>query len=233
MSQSETVEPEVSLTELCFSSSVSDKPITRIVNLDLCWAIGLMAAATTIDPSPDALERWGRYFPQSTTEIISVRTEAEFPRALPMANVLTADRIRDILRYLGLTKTQLKDICSVSRQTLYDWLGAKFEPDASNATRLRCVHELALLVPKNSRMPIRSSLLNQPVLGGESLFSLLRMPDLHMSRLTEVVLYLAHQSDAAEKRSAASIRERFGFEKLEKSVETNHLEANLAEFEPS
>lgn len=196
------------------------------------WAFALMAMVSTVDPSSAALERWGRYFPQSTTTALESREVAPERRLAAVAPFVSApDRIRDALRYLGLTKMQLKDICTISRQTLYDWLAGRFEPDAANAARLRDVHELALLVPQHSRRPIRAALLTQPVLGGASLLDLLRKPHLDMPRLREVVVALAEKSDLQEKRSASALRERLGFKKLGQKSGADNLDENVGDLE--
>jgi len=147
------------------------------------------------------------------------------------AVVSTSERILDALRFLGLTKTQLKDICAVSRQTLYDWLDSKFEPDAANAARVRTIHELALLVPKHSRAPIRAALLTQPIAAGESLLDMLQKQQLDMPQLREAVIALASRSGMREKRSASALRERLGFRKLEKVPQTANLDGNIEDSE--
>lgn len=203
----------------------------RSVNRDP-WAFALMAMVSTIDPSAAALERWGRYFPQSTTTVVESRDTVPERRLVDVVAVVSApDRIRDSLRYLGLTKTQLKDICAISRQTLYDWLAGRFEPDATNGARLRDVHELAMLVPQHSRRPIRAALLIQPVVGGVSLLDMLRRPSLDMPRLREVVVALAAKSELAEKRSASALRERLGFKKLSQKSEAENLADNVEDLE--
>lgn len=203
----------------------------RSVNRDP-WAFALMAMVSTLDPSAAALERWGRYFPQSTTTVVE---SCEIGPARRLADVVAivsaSDRIRDALRYLGLTKTQLKDICAISRQTLYDWLAGRFEPDATNGARLRDVHELALLVPQHSRRPIRAALLTQPVLGEASFLDLLRQPRLDMPRLREIVVALAGKSELAEKRSARALGERLGSKRPSQESEADNLADNIEDLE--
>lgn len=203
----------------------------RNVNRDP-WAFALMAMVSTIDPSSAALERWGRYFPQSTTTVLESREIAPERQFVDLKAFVSApDRIRDALRYLGLTKMQLKEICAVSRQTLYDWLAGRFEPDATNGARLRDVHELALLVPQHSRRPVRAALLTQPVLGAASLLDMLRQPRLDMPRLREVVIALAAKSDLAEKRSASALRERLGFKKRSPESGADNLSDSAEDLE--
>jgi hypothetical protein len=192
------------------------------------WAFALMAMVTSMNPSSSALERWGHYFPQSTTTGAEAREIGADRRLADVAAFVSApDRIRDALRYLGLTKTQLKDICAISRQTLYDWLGGRFEPDAKNGARLRGVHELALLVPQHSRRPIRAAFVTQPVFGAASLLDMLQQPRLDMPMLRQVVIALAANSGLAEKRSASALRERLGFKKLSQKSQADNLADNV------
>ena len=203
----------------------------RIVNPDP-WAFALMTVVSTLNPSVASLEGWGRYFPQNTTTVTeSFERNSERSLVNMAVMVTTSERIRDALRLLGLTKTQLKEICAVSRQTLYDWLSGSFEPDTANAARLRAIHELALLVPRNSRLPIRAALLTQPISGEESLLDMLRKPTLNMRRLREAVAALASRSGMHEKRSASALRERLGFRKLEKASQTANLDENTEDLE--
>jgi hypothetical protein len=198
------------------------------------WAASLMAMASTIDPSPAALAGWNHYFPQSTTTEIEIQA-ARPPHPVADRRTLASapELIRDVLRYLGLTKTQLKDACAVSRQTLYDWLSGAFEPDAANSARLRTIHELALLVPQHAPRPLRAALLTQPIIGAASLLDLLRAPRLDLATLREAVITLSAASTVADQRTASAVRDRLGFKRLAPATETRNLDESLEELEPT
>jgi len=215
------------------SSRVDRKQTARIVSRDF-FPVGLMAVASTLNPSVESLERWSQYFPQNTTVVSRLHQGPQFERIRTnrVASVPASERIRDALRYLGLTKTQLKDICTVSRQTLYDWLAGKFEPDEANSARLTTVHELALLVPLHSPVPIRARLLSVPILGHRSLLDMLRMSTLDTNQLREAVIALSRRSGVRDKDSANSLRERLGYPKLDLGAQEANLRENIDELEP-
>jgi len=188
-------------------------------------AIAIMQSASTINAGATATHRWGLYFPQNTALYTLVEPEPRRPAKL-VAPIPANDRIRDILRYLGLTKTQLKDICGVSRQTLYDWLDGKFEPDADNAARLQEIHKAALVVPRGARRPLKAALLSQPILGAETLLDLLRKPRLDFAVLQDAIAMLAERSGQAERRSAKALRERLGFSPSKREAQDQVLADN-------
>jgi len=188
-------------------------------------AFAILESASTFNTGTGALHRWGLYFPQSTA-LFSL-AEPELRRSAILARPIPAnERIRDILRYLGLTKTQLKDICGVSRQTLYDWLGGKFVPDVDNGARLHEIHKAALVVPQRARKPLRAAVLTQPILGAENLLDLLRKPRLDLGVLQEAIALLAERSGHLENRSANALRERLGFSSVKPESQDQVLAEN-------
>jgi DNA-binding transcriptional regulator YiaG len=212
-------------------SNNSEKQFPNRVANRNSLALGLVETVTTLNPSHSSVQKWSNYFPQSTTKVLSASyMEAPVRRDKSTAKPLASECIRDVLRYLSLTKTQLKDVCGISRQTLYDWLSNRFEPDKVNAERLQRVNEVAQLVPKLSPYPIRSSLLTQAVFRDESLLDMLQKQTLDMYSLKQAVTELIHRSAAIEERSARALRSRLGFEKLDDSTEVENLERNLKEF---
>jgi DNA-binding XRE family transcriptional regulator len=188
-------------------------------------AIAIMEAASTFNASATALHRWGRCFPQNTALFALVEPDLRRPAKLA-APIPTNERIRDVLRYLALTKTQLKDICGVSRQTLYDWLDGKFEPDVDNAARLLELHKVALVVPQRDRKPLRAAVLSQRILGEETLLDLLRKPRLDIDVLQDAIAMLAEQSRQLEDRSAKSLRERLEFSPIKRESQDQALADN-------
>lgn len=189
---------------------LSDPSPARTVRHDPI-AIAIMESASTFNTGASALHRWGLSFPQNTALFTLVEREVVRRPPRLVAPIPTGQRIRDILRYLGLTKTQLKDICGVSRQTLYDWLEGKFEPDTDNAARLQEIHSAALVVPQRARRPLSAAVLTRPVLGEETLLDLLRKPRLDLDVLNEAIALLAERSGGREQRSGKALRERLGF----------------------
>src|SRR6266704_1647236 len=131
----------------------------------MAWAF--LTMMTTFNPTPGVLSCFEHYLPESTTVYVERRSMRPF--AVQLADsVPTAERIRDVLRFLGLTKTQLKDACRVSRQTLYDWLEGRFEPEAANASRLKDIHALALVVAETGT-PLSARIVQSPLPDGRTL----------------------------------------------------------------
>jgi hypothetical protein len=188
-------------------------------------AIAIMESISTFNTGATALHRWGLYFPQNTTLFTLIEPEAR-RRPQLAAPIPANERIRDILGYLGLTKTQLKDICGVSRQTLYDWIDGKFEPDADNAARLKEIHKAALVVPQRARKPLRAALFSQPILGEETLLDLLRKRRLDFNVLQDAIVMLADRSKQIEDRSAKALRERLGFSSVKRESQDQVLADN-------
>jgi hypothetical protein len=170
-----------------------------------------LAGAASVSLSVNCLRDWDAYVPDGTSfaKPLFGFTAPKGVRA--RRPVPAAGRIADLLRYLGLTKTQLKDICGVSRQTLYDWIAGKFEPEGSNAARLVVLHDLALQVPIRARSPIQSALLSQPLFGTQTFLDVLKAPRLDEARLEAGLTALLEQSSARDSRSARATLERLGF----------------------
>ncbi|MGB8931721.1 MAG: helix-turn-helix transcriptional regulator [Anaeromyxobacteraceae bacterium] len=167
-----------------------------------------LTAMTTFNLTPGVLSGFERYLPQSTTVVVERRSSRFFAAHLS-DSVPTADRIRDILRYLGLSKTQLKDACRVSRQTLYDWLEGRFEPEAANAARLKEIHALALTVAA-AGTPLSARIVQSPLPDGRTLALALAESAPHFEELKGFVTTLASVSAAKKSRSAKSLLERLG-----------------------
>lgn len=141
------------------------------------------------------------------------------------------EQIRDILRYLSLTKMQLKDVCTVSRQTLYDWLAGKLTPEGPRSSRLLVIHELALLVPQHSRVSIRAIFLSETLGGKESLLQMLNKPNLDLPQLRERVVALARLSDEFQQKSAKAMCERLGFSMPDNNSQQANLDHNFDDLE--
>lgn len=195
-------------------------------------AVSVMAAASTSEPTTAALARWEALFPQGTTlgNFGEPGEEASQP-ALVAPAASAPERILDILRFLGLTKTQLKDLCGVSRQTLYDWIGGKFEPEEAKSQRLRELHALALEFAQCAKTPLRAALLTEPVSRGQSLLELLAKPRLESGRLREALHDLAELNARRDARSARGLLERRGHPPVTREAGEENLEQNLRTLE--
>jgi len=184
------------------------------------WAF--VAAMQSIGLTPHAFERITQYFPPGT----SVSQGSHSATPIVEERLSVADQIVDILRYLGLSKTQLKDICGVSRQTLYDWLAGKFDPDETKAERLRIIHAVAVEVPKHSKVAIAAALVTRESPTGPSLLQLLRQSKLDLPKLRAQVLDLARESAAIQDRSAKATGARLGFSEVGKADQRQNLDDN-------
>lgn len=147
------------------------------------------------------------------------------PHLAPAAS--TPERIVDILRFLGLTKTQLHELCGISRQTLFDWIAGKSEPEETKAQRLRELHALALEFARCAQTPLRAALLTEPVSRGQSLLELLAQPRLESGRLREAIHDLAELNARRDARSARGLLERRGHPPVTRETGEENLEQNL------
>ena len=151
------------------------------------------------------------------------------PHLAPAAS--TPERIVDILRFLGLTKTQLHELCGISRQTLYDWIAGKSEPEEAESQRLRELHALALDFARRAKTPLRATLLTEPVSRGQSLLELLAQPRLESGRLRAAIHDLARLNDRRDARSAQGLLERRGHPPVTREAGEENLEQNLRTLE--
>lgn len=169
------------------------------------------------------------YFPSNTSSQIFISFETP-PASMPLPALVTArDQLLEIIRYLGLSKTQLKDVCKVSRQTLYDWLNEKFFPEKSKARRLRVLYELASYLRQNRYPAIRPMLLEHSLQRGRTFLSALREESLDPKSLREIALNLSLLSKKSEESSARALRKRLGLSDLDERTEEQNLNtADLA-----
>jgi hypothetical protein len=189
----------------------------------LAWVF--LTAMTTFNPTPKVLSGFERYLPQSTTVVVERQSLASYV-AQVADSVPPAERIRDILRYLGLSKTQLKDACRVSRQTLYDWLEGRFEPEAANSARLKEIHALALVVAA-AGTPLSARVVQAPLPDGSTLAQKLAEDAPHFEELKGFVTTLASASAAKRSRSAKALLERLGGVPPSEQAQDATLDDNL------
>jgi len=198
-----------------------DFVIRRPARLSDC----LGSVLSTATPVRVALSNWDKYFVTNTGLTIAHRAPTTRIRNTTRS-ISASQRLRDVLRYLSLQKTDLKDICGVSRQTLYDWLAGKFEPDTEKASRLRDLHELASMVAATGS-PLRAATLSEPLVGGRSLLDSLRAPRLDMASLRDAMSALTRQSEDRNRHSARETLKRLGFPPITEETMRANLEHNL------
>jgi DNA-binding XRE family transcriptional regulator len=195
------------------------------------FAVMVVSIVSTLDPSAAAIQRWSHCFPESTS--LAAAPEAPAARVeIPAPRPDAAEQVRDVLRLLGLTKTQLAEVCGVSRQTLYDWMGDRFTPDGEHASRLHELHELSLLLPRHGFAPLRARLLTEAVTPDGSVLELLRRPELDLRRLREVVVTLGQRSAELDAHSARGTRERHGVTERDRAAEAQVLAQNVDDVQP-
>jgi transcriptional regulator with XRE-family HTH domain len=186
----------------------------------LAWA--MLGAMTSVDPSPASLNAVERYLPQGTSPSGSLRLMVSHLRE-PAS---TPERIRDVLRFLGLTKTQLKDACRVSRQTLYDWLEGRFEPEAERAERLEHLHALAL-VAREAGGPLSAKVVERKLPDGKTLAALLCAARPRYDELKRIVAALAGATAGRKGRSARARLEQLGGRPPSRGAQEATLADNL------
>ena len=210
------------------SSARSTNLGSRIVCRDP-FAIAVMAAVTTLDPSAVAVNRWGLYFPQSTTLCIASKRHpivVQVDRAEP-----ATEQVSEVLRLLGLSKTQLKEALGVSRQTIYDWLSGKFDPEDEKAERLATLRNLARVVEDRLGGPLPPRALREVSVGGRTLLDLLVRPQTEQSLLRSAITGAVSGVLQMRGRSARASRQRQGVEMPSEGQLDEVLDANASELD--
>lgn len=192
-------------------------------------AVAVLGTMTTICSTPGALANVERYLRQGTT--VSIESHSLRPLvAGARAAVSTPERIRDTLRYLGVAKTQLADACRVSRQTLYDWLEGRFEPEAGNAERLEAIHSLAI-VARDAGAPLSAKLVQRQLTSGRTFAEMLADERPSYEELRGVVSALASSTAARKGQSAQAVLERLGGKMPPRDDQDATLDENLRDLD--
>jgi transcriptional regulator with XRE-family HTH domain len=124
-----------------------------------------------------------------------------------------ASQVGFIRHFLSLSVSDLAQLLEVERPTVYGWLTGKSLPRKQNLDRLARLYEVAKLWRSQHPTPLRQA--KWPVLGGQSLYDLLRGTDFDPRRLQSVLSGLSSsQTMTATKRkkpdSISSIATRHG-----------------------
>lgn len=216
------------MSEMGFGADATDTtggrlPYRPAPTRPLAWAV--LGAMTSVNPSPASLGGLERYLPQGTTVTLTLRA-LRSPVHHLRDDVSTPEQVRDILRFLGLTKTQLKDACRVSRQTLYDWLEGRFEPEAERAERLHHLHALAL-VARDAGGPLSAKVVERARPDGRTLPELLCATQPRYEELKGMVAALAGTTAARKGRSARARLEQLGGTPPSRAAQEATLADNL------
>ena len=94
-----------------------------------------------------------------------------------------AASINEIRLAFGLTKEELAEICHVqSRKTLYNWLNGAVKPRKSAMSR---IFDLLIIARAwvSSGLTVDRARLHEPVLGGQSVFALLKESEINKERI--------------------------------------------------
>ena len=229
--------PQDELSASTGSASVRREPFRE--GLVYFWAYATIASLTTVNPTADAAEGFKRYFPQGTTSQTVIEPEetsashttieqqVSGTAARPGLLLPAGPLIHEVLEQLGLTKTQLKDACRVSRQTLYDWIRGKHEPDEANTERLAQLHEIAMLASEHPNGTLRSRLLTRVIFDGASFLDLLSAPVLSMPQLKQALDVLLKLNADIKQQTARATYQRLGLTPPSRQGEEENLEANL------
>jgi DNA-binding XRE family transcriptional regulator len=139
----------------------------------------------------------------------------------------TAEQLAEVQRCFGLTKTQLALVCDVQRQTIYDWYARHFEAEADNARRLGALYKLARFLRTAGLQPLAPKLVERKLDQGQALLDLLRAPVPDQRAIRNVATHLNTLAVARRERSAAAVRERYGWKPLTQDQRDENLDSNL------
>ena len=142
------------------------------------------------------------------------------------AHLRACDALLLAQRNLGLNKTALAEICGVTRQTIYDWLNERHEPEGANLSRLRLLYDLASRDELSTR-PISSRLVKRETAQGMSLLDVLTRPQVDAEALEVVLQELRDLSERRRSRGVEAARERLGWRPLTEEQKQHNLLRNV------
>lgn len=134
--------------------------------------------------------------------------------------------VSDVLRKLGLNKTELASVLGVTRQSIYDWLKSRHTPDPLRQTKLIGLRD----VTARLSAPMSRAVLRQQLFDGESLLDLLHRDDPRDGTLQEAVGRLEQASRRRQERSLASTFQRLDWERADESERDDAVRRNIDEF---
>jgi DNA-binding XRE family transcriptional regulator len=172
----------------------------------------------------EALYAWERLLPPGSAALGSRHhAPARTVQVVPEP----ASLIREVGWYLGLTKTDLKTVLGVSRQTLYEYLAGKYAPVQERMARIEVLHSLARVVQASLGKPLPAAVVQRPLRGGASLLSLLSREVLDVSEIHEHLRVAYEAARGQRARSAAALREKLGYRPRTAAEQAATLADNL------
>ena len=142
----------------------------------------------------------------------------------------TAAQLVELQRLYRLNKTELRKVCRVSRQNVYDWLSRRFEATGRNRERLARLYRLARSLAGQGAPLLLRQAVEQASDGGESLVDLLSAEELDEVRVHRVTSAASRISQRLRSNSASARRERLGWRPLSEEEERHNLEQNLDDY---
>ncbi|MFU8803989.1 MAG: helix-turn-helix domain-containing protein [Bradymonadaceae bacterium] len=189
----------------------------------------LASISSPISGMRNDAETFWPFYDADTSSIVPFADPKQAASCVDMvapSNVKPSEALLAAQRNLGLSKTELATICAVSRQTIYDWLNDRHEPDSENRKTLALLDTLAGREDV-SQCPISSRLTNAQTAHGPSLVYLLSEPEPDVSAITAVIVELVAASKERASRSAQASHVRAGFAPLSEDERDANIAANL------
>jgi hypothetical protein len=171
-------------------------------------------------PIEQPILRQPMLFPQSSS---TQPNDAVVAKASVQRVLSTGERLAAVQSAFGLNKTQLAEVCSVKRQTIYDWYAGNFEAEGVNASRLDALYGLVMTIRKARLRPVPPRTVDRPLAGGEALIELLRREEIDANAIQGAVAQL--QSMVAP--GPRSRREQLGWAPLSEEQRQEQRELNL------
>lgn len=189
---------------------------------------GALLVASLSSPVEHPEHWWEPYFPLAS----SVSDEQAgalmgCPEAAPRFMPRTAELLADIQLWWGLTKSQLAEVCGVSRQTVYDWYAGKFEAERDNARRLGRLYGLAHSLETEGHRALSIKVVERALKGGGSLLDLLRAQTLDEAAIRAVFSDLDVATAERRSRNAAASMARLGWREPSEEERDRALEENF------
>jgi DNA-binding XRE family transcriptional regulator len=179
-----------------------------------------LASLSTSSPLAQPLHRHSVLFPQSSS---AQPNDAVVAKASVQRALSTGERLAAVQSTFGLNKTQLAEVCSVKRQTIYDWYAGNFEAEGENASRLYSLYGLVVTMRDAGLHPVPPRSVDRPLTKEGSLLRLLCRERID----TDAVQRAVAQLQSISPSSARSRREQLGWGPLTEEQQQEQLDSNL------
>jgi len=166
--------------------------------MDVIDIYGIESSEKATTPSGYIEKEFERMFSSALSHIISLGSNVQ-----SSVEPIAADKIRAILSYFRLSKSDLARILQVSRPALYAWLNSESEPSPDNLRTIRKLYSLMEPLGTETWFPIFYGYIERPV-GAfkKSLLEALSEPEFSEEEIRAMVKEIRQMSQKRAERLA-------------------------------